>query len=262
MDANRNVGIATVVPETRLHVKDGSDVSPSGGGYLTLGDTGGTNIAIDTNEIMARNNGAVATLALNANGGKVTTNSGGTWSDDTLEITGRTEFKSANGHSLVIGENLEYWPTLMPDRFEWGQLGTSAFPFSFTYSESFYAWTPLSYQSYSDRALKRNVRPIDDALGILRQLDGVAYELLPHPFDDGTRERTDKERFDSENQLGFVAQDLERVLPQLVREERETGLKTVGYMGLIPVLVEAVKAQQERIETQQKEIDTLKRRLR
>ncbi len=262
MDANRNVGIATVAPETRLHVKGGNDVSPSGGGYLTLGDTAGTNIAIDTNEIMARNNGAAATLALNANGGKVTMNSGGAWSDDTVQITGRTEFRSANGHSLVIGENLEHWPTLMPDRFEWGQLGTSALPFNFTYSQSFYAFTPVNYQAYSDRALKRNVRPIEGALDILEQVDGVAYELLAHPYDHGARELTDKERYDRENQFGFVAQDLESVLPQLVREERETGLKTVGYMGLIPILVEAVKTQQRQIEAQQAQIDALKRRLR
>ena len=41
----------------------------------------------------------------------------------------------------------------------------------------------------------------------------------------------------------------------------KTGLKTVGYMGVIPLLVEAVKTQQRQIEALRKEIDELERRL-
>ncbi|MCH7592302.1 MAG: hypothetical protein IH989_05950 [Planctomycetes bacterium] len=65
------VGIGTTAPEVRLHIKGGSDTALTGGGYLVLGSTTSTNISIDNNEIMARNNGATSTLFLNNNGGSV-----------------------------------------------------------------------------------------------------------------------------------------------------------------------------------------------
>ena len=66
-----NVGIGTATPAVKLHVEGGSDTAPGGGGYLVTGSTTSTNISIDNNEIMARNNGQVATLTLNANGGDI-----------------------------------------------------------------------------------------------------------------------------------------------------------------------------------------------
>jgi uncharacterized protein YceH (UPF0502 family) len=41
---------------------------------------------------------------------------------------------------------------------------------------------------------------------------------------------------------------VEQVFPQLVQTHQQSGLKTVGYMGLIPVMVEAIKAQQQQID--------------
>lgn len=67
-----NVGIGTNTPDVHLHIGLGSDVSLAGGGYLLVGDTGGQNIAVDDDEIMARNGGGTSTLRLNAQGGRVT----------------------------------------------------------------------------------------------------------------------------------------------------------------------------------------------
>lgn len=66
-----NVGIGTISPAVKLHVDYGTDVSPSGGGYIVSGSVTSTNIAIDNNEIMARNNGAVSKLYLNNDGGDI-----------------------------------------------------------------------------------------------------------------------------------------------------------------------------------------------
>lgn len=48
-----------------------NDVAPTGGGVIIVGPEAGANIAIDGNEIMARNNGATSTLFLNNDGGDV-----------------------------------------------------------------------------------------------------------------------------------------------------------------------------------------------
>jgi hypothetical protein len=69
------VGIGTPSPDVKLHIIGGSDAQLSGGGFLVLGSTGSTNIALDNNEIMARNNGQKATLFLQANGGDLSIHS-------------------------------------------------------------------------------------------------------------------------------------------------------------------------------------------
>ncbi len=66
-----NVGIGTLSAAAKLHVVGGTDAAPASGGYLVCGPTSDLNVVMDNNEIMARNNGATATLALNASGGNV-----------------------------------------------------------------------------------------------------------------------------------------------------------------------------------------------
>jgi hypothetical protein len=65
------VGIGLNAPDAPLHVVGGSDVTLAGGGVLVLGSVGAANIALDGNELQARNGGAASTLFLNASGGNV-----------------------------------------------------------------------------------------------------------------------------------------------------------------------------------------------
>ena len=65
------VGIRTITPVAPLHLAGTNDVSLSNHGLLVLGNTNGENIAMDGNEIQARNNGAVNTLTLNHHGGNI-----------------------------------------------------------------------------------------------------------------------------------------------------------------------------------------------
>jgi hypothetical protein len=72
-----NVGIGTTTPQTRLHIVGGSDASyTSTSGYLVTGDVATSNIVMDDNEIMARNNGAAAPLYLQTSGGDLKIGSG------------------------------------------------------------------------------------------------------------------------------------------------------------------------------------------
>ncbi len=66
-----NVGIETPTPAAKLQVDGGTDASPSGGGFVILGDLAGTNLALDNNEIMARTNSAASPLFLNNQGGDI-----------------------------------------------------------------------------------------------------------------------------------------------------------------------------------------------
>lgn len=93
---------ATDVP---LAVLGGSDSTPSGGGFAVFGGTAGTNISIDNNEIMARDAGATAPLALNASGGNVNLIQGGTGNvgigtsspGHRLDVAGRVRVREGGG---------------------------------------------------------------------------------------------------------------------------------------------------------------------
>ncbi|MFT4536661.1 MAG: hypothetical protein ACI9P5_004037 [Saprospiraceae bacterium] len=65
------VGIGTASPTAKLHITDGGDVSLAGGGELVLGSSSSTNIAMDGNEIQARNNGLASPMYIQAGGGDV-----------------------------------------------------------------------------------------------------------------------------------------------------------------------------------------------
>lgn len=83
-------GINTSTPEVPIHIRTGTDASKAGGGYFMMGDSASTNVVIDNNEIMARNNGNGATLSLNAEGGdvKVCANGAGKLVAPSLQLVG------------------------------------------------------------------------------------------------------------------------------------------------------------------------------
>ena len=56
--------------------------------------------------------------------------------------------------------------------------------------------------------------------------------------------------------IGVLAQDIEKVFPELVSESN--GVKSVNYQGLVPVLINALKEQNDRMKVQQSQIDELK----
>ncbi|MCG3128050.1 MAG: hypothetical protein CHACPFDD_02924 [Phycisphaerae bacterium] len=65
------VGIGISSPAVPLHVTGGLDAALGSGGFIVTGAVGGLNIALDDNEIMARDNGSASDLYLNHNGGDV-----------------------------------------------------------------------------------------------------------------------------------------------------------------------------------------------
>lgn len=100
----------------------------------------------------------------------------------------------------------------------------------------------------SDRRYKKNIKVIDSALDKINAIDGVTYG-----FKQKTINEIDFTKSKQGNHLGFIAQDLEEVFPELVRKD-DAGYYSVNYDGLIPVLVEAIKEQEGTIDEQAEEI--------
>lgn len=85
--------------------------------------------------------------------------------------------------------------------------------------------------SASDLRLKSNVSNITGALDIVLQMRGVNY----------TKKDSGK------NNIGLIAQEVENLLPDLVSED--AGYKAVAYQNIVALLIEAIKEQQQQIES-------------
>ena len=85
----------------------------------------------------------------------------------------------------------------------------------------------------SDKRLKDNVKPLESSLDKVMNLKGVEYV-----WNNGSRK--------GQKDIGFIAQEVEDVIPEIVREkqvifDKEEKYKTVDYEKITAVLVEAVK---------------------
>jgi len=90
----------------------------------------------------------------------------------------------------------------------------------------------FSHLENSDERLKQNIQPLVSSLAKLAQLRGVSFKWKDEPQD---------------NQIGLVAQEVEKILPEIVSTDSE-GYKSIAYGKLTAVLLEAIKEQQQQIE--------------
>ncbi|RIA09309.1 trimeric autotransporter adhesin [Flavobacteriaceae bacterium MAR_2010_72] len=92
----------------------------------------------------------------------------------------------------------------------------------------------------SDMRLKANIISLGSTMAKLLQIDGKSYVMKKNT---------------SEQKIGLLAQDVQAVYPELVKEaNNEEGTLSVNYQGLIPVLINAIKEQQAEIDELKKMI--------
>ncbi len=101
----------------------------------------------------------------------------------------------------------------------------------------------------SDFRYKRNVTTLPKSLSRVLQLRGVSYRWQQDEHPDLA--------FDNNKHIGFIAQEVEPLFPELVTTD-ENGYKSIDYSRLTPVLVEAIKEQQQTIDELRSELDEIK----
>ena len=96
----------------------------------------------------------------------------------------------------------------------------------------------------SSRKVKDNIKPLDheEAVKIL-ELDAVSFDY--------------KNKALGTNKRGFIAEDVEKVLPNLVKPETETEPAALDYVGMIPYLQDIIKKQEARITALEEKIKSL-----
>ena len=98
-----------------------------------------------------------------------------------------------------------------------------------------------SFVKSSDRNKKQNIKSLENVLQVVQTLRGVEFEWKEN----------------GQKSIGFIAQEVEEILPEIVHGAE--GEKSVEYGNLTAILVEAVKAQQIQIQSLQKEVASLKK---
>jgi hypothetical protein len=105
------------------------------------------------------------------------------------------------------------------------------------------AWLQGTLTQASDARLKKDISAIQNPLQKLIQLNGYTYHWK-------------NEKSDNRLQTGVLAQEVQKLFPELVSENKE-GILAVNYSGLIPVMIESIKEQQKQIDELRKQVQTL-----
>lgn len=103
--------------------------------------------------------------------------------------------------------------------------------------------TTNQYVSVSDKRLKKNITPLKNQSAKI--YDVKTYEFLW--------------RNDNRKDYGFIAQEIEKIFPELVVTNPETGLKGVQYVSMVPLMLEELKTLKRENEKLKKENANLKK---
>ncbi|MDG3581768.1 pyocin knob domain-containing S74 family peptidase [Galbibacter pacificus] len=95
----------------------------------------------------------------------------------------------------------------------------------------------------SDKSLKHKITPLKEGIKTIKKINTYNYKWKSDDTDD----------------IGVIAQEIEKELPQLVNTNEE-GIKSVNYTKLIPILINAIKEQQQQIDGLNNEIKEIKNR--
>ena len=136
-----------------------------------------------------------------------------------------------------------------------GNSGMGTKEFQFTKSGAFHAdddITAFSSSVGSDRRLKTNIKKIKYGLKDILKLNSVEFDW--------------KEKRNKKHDIGFIAQEVKEVIPEIITEipnfeDENNNYLGVDYSKVVPVLVESVKEQQEEINSLKQMNNELLKRL-
>lgn len=104
----------------------------------------------------------------------------------------------------------------------------------------------------SDARYKKSIKEISNVSDKLFSISSKSYEFRKDEFKE--------KRFDDKLHFGFIAQEIEKVYPNLVNKDNK-GYYAVNYIEFIPLLLQALKEEDQKINLLQNELNELKSKL-
>ena len=126
---------------------------------------------------------------------------------------------------------------------------------------SVYTMRAPSFLTTSDARIKTNVESLSESYSRLTDVNAVSYNLVVPTNSDASvlsEDNSDSEEnvVDDRTHFGFIAQEIQKIYPNLVVEDEE-GMLAIDYTGFIPLLVEAYKDLAGKVKEQEEVIDAL-----
>jgi hypothetical protein len=191
-------------------------------------ETGTGNLVFNTSPVLFSPNIGTPSYA-------VMTNATGTAASLSVGSATLATYSTGAGNSTNIGitddtsTNATFYPVISSATT--GNVAQKVSSTKLTFNPSTGLLTSTDYNSSSDISLKENITPIHDPLAVLERLNGFAFTW----------------RDTKEKSYGLSAQEVEQVLPEIVRD-RPDGVKGINYLNLIAFLVEAIKDLKQEIQ--------------
>lgn len=225
-DNGTQVGISTTAPTSKLHI-----MSPLGftGPSLTCERNDGTN---QTNalDVIITSNG-LPSVALGAG---------------TINFTSRNLTPGTTPDMAFSANNLDQQLIIKNN----GDVGIGTNPTTGLYKLDVNGMIrSTSLLVTSDAKFKKDITPLKNANDIISKLQGVTYNWKTEEFKE--------KKFSTQKQIGFIAQEVEKVLPEAVTKDAN-GDYAVNYIEIIPVLTEALKQQNSKIENLENQLAEIK----
>ena len=270
IDNNQNVGIGTTTPGAKLEIE--GDATGDNTAQLIIASGGADNNSIihftddqgdqvnaigslegniltfaSQNELVFKTNtssilGNADTKMTISTGGAVGIGVTSPNSSTLLDVAGRVLIKTSTGVSdLYLGNfatanyvrfhtnNSDTYFDMNCGNILWRQVSAVRFKHDMTAGTFTASGDVIAYGSPSDKRLKENIKPIESALDKAMKLQGVTFDW-----------KESDSLLDIKEDIGFIAQDVQKVVPELVRENVD-GMLSMRHQGIAPILLEAIK---------------------
>lgn len=154
------------------------------------------------------------------------------------------DFSFVDSNRLYIANNQSANDVLISGNFATNRVGINTTTPTRTLFVNGDAGGTTAWYNDSDERLKKNIKPIENALSDIVRLEGVNFEWK------------DTANHPGGVQIGLIAQDVDLVVPSVVDKKSE--YYSIATANLVPLLIEAIKEQQVEIEALKAQIAKLK----
>ncbi|MCC6462291.1 MAG: tail fiber domain-containing protein [Saprospiraceae bacterium] len=253
-----NVGVGTNLPAAKLHVKGNGEALRLQGANPLIGFVNGN--GSDYNGFLGQSDGFLvlgsqdsSTIVLSSGNGKAvivdgTTGNVGIGGQNINDARLKVLHGTGNPGLMVENSDVGFnW------NFQVNGGNGNLMLFNNTFGGGFPAGVFATTGLYtpSDRRLKKDIQQLPEVLAKMRQLNAVQYRYTP-------------EKSNANLSIGFLAQDVQALFPELVTENKLTDGNTylgLNYAGFGVLAVKAVQEQQTQIDQLQQENKNLRERL-
>jgi hypothetical protein len=170
-----------------------------------------------------------------------------------VDILGNTAIRPSSTGNYVKFSSDDYYGWIMNSSSPYtGYIGYYGYLFSL--DAKFVYCTNLTG---SDLRLKKNIQPLASSLAIIQRLRPVSFDYTnDYSMVKNEKLRTELEKSDL-NQLGFIAQEVQELLPQTVKMRESDSMLCINYTEFIPLLVKGMQEQSELIGSLKNELAAL-----